>query len=438
MAPLLQSRHVGDVDALVLEHRRLARHLAQRYVRNGEQRDDLEQAAYLGLVKAARRFEPERGVAFTTFAVPTVLGELRRFCRDTRWAAHVPRAIQERVQALRRVEDEFVLDHGRSPNVAEAAEALGWSPEDVLEAREAVGCLSQHSLNTPMRSADGTIGEEIECIGGDDTGFAAVEQRDELQHALAQLPARERHALRLRGEGEYSTPEIARHMGVSTPQAARLVGQAIRHLRTALDGDDVAEAPRTERCVRLAEADPDLFTGVGRNDRHAAVARREQLAPGEWCGPGPEGFGLLVLAGALLRTVTIDDHRRAELIGPGDVVRYAEGEGEITWRAIAPVQLAVLDDSLCRWPSVVEALLRRASERSDARAVQLAITDRRRAADRVIAFFHVLAERWGSRVQDGIVVSIPLTHDVHRIDRRRPPADRHRDSATAGGRAAAA
>ncbi len=412
MAPLLQSLPAGDVEALVLEHQRLARHLAQRYVRNGDQREDLEQAAYLGLVKAARRFDPERGIAFTTFAVPTVLGELRRFCRDTRWAVHVPRAVQEHVQALRKVEDEFALAHGRSPSVAEAAETLGWSHEDVLEAREAVGCLSQHSLNAPMQSADGTIGEEIECIGDDDTGFAAVEQRDELQRALAQLSARERQVLRLRGEGGCSTPEIARRMALSTPQAGRLVAQAISHLRAALDGESLTSRQRAGRFVRLADADPDLFAGVERSARRAAVARRERLAPGEWRGPRTEGLGLLVLTGALLRTVTIDDHPRAELIGPGDVVRDAEGERDAAWRAVAPVELAVLEDSLCRWPSVVEALLRRESERSHALAVQLAITDLRRAEDRVLAFFHVLAERWGTRVPGGIVVSVPLTHEM--------------------------
>jgi RNA polymerase sigma-B factor len=412
MAPLPQHPGGGDVEALVLDHRRLARRLAQRYVRNGDQREDLEQAAYLGLVKAARRFDPERGVAFTTFAVPTVLGELRRFCRDTRWAVHVPRAIQEHVQAFRKVEDELLLVHGRSPSVAEMAEALGWSQEDVLDAREAAGCLAPQSLNAPMRSADDTIGEAIECIGDDDRGFAAVEQRDELHCALALLSARERRAVQLRGEGGCSTPEIARHLGISTPQAARLVAHSIRRLRDAFDEIATTGATQPERFVRLADADPDLFAGVDHRARRGAVARRERLAPGEWPGPRAEGLGMLVLSGALLRMVTVDDRPHAELIGPGDVIRDADGERDAHWRAVTTVDLAVLEDSLCRWPPVVEALLRRASDRSHALAVQLAITDLRRAEDRVLAFFRVLADRWGTRVSDGIVVSMPLTHDM--------------------------
>ena len=107
----------ADADELVLRHRRLARHLAHRFARGGEPREDLEQVAYLGLVKAARRFDAERGVAFSTFAMPTVLGELRRFCRDTRWAVHVPRSIQEDVQALRRLEDTHQIEHGRNESL---------------------------------------------------------------------------------------------------------------------------------------------------------------------------------------------------------------------------------------------------------------------------------------------------------------------------------
>ena len=125
MAP---SHATHDLETLVLEHRRLARHLAQRYARSGEQREDLEQVAYLGLVKAARRFDPDRGVAFTTFAVPTILGELRRFCRDTRWAVHVPRPVQEHVQALRRIEDAHQPHTGRSPSAARSGRRRSAGP----------------------------------------------------------------------------------------------------------------------------------------------------------------------------------------------------------------------------------------------------------------------------------------------------------------------
>ncbi len=406
-----------DFDTLVLAHQRLARRLAQRYARSAEQREDLEQVAYLGLVKAARRYDPDRGVAFTTYALPTILGELRRFCRDTRWAVHVPRLMQERVQALRRVEDAHLAAHGSAVNTAEAATKLKWSEEDVLEARMAAGCLSAQSLNATLRTADGTVGEVIECIGDEDSGFDDADRRDELQRALSRLTHGERRAIRLRGEAGCSTPEIARSMGLSSPQASRLVSRAVRRLRAALDGDALTLAPREDPFVRLADADPDLFAGVPADARPATVARRMALPVGRWRGPVEERvLGLLVLDGALLRTVTLDGKPRAELIGPGDLIRRDEYSGslpaESSWRVVQPAELAVLSESLCRWPSVVDALLRRAANRTHALAVQLAIGDLRRAEDRLLGLFGALADRWGRRVPDGIVISVPLTHEM--------------------------
>jgi RNA polymerase sigma-B factor len=420
MAPLPQTS-----DALVLRHQRLARHLAQRYVRTPEQREDLEQAAYLGLVKAARRYDPERGVPFISYAMPTILGELRRYCRDTRWAVHVPRAVQEQVQTLRRTEDALQMGTGRFPSVGEAAKALGWSPEKVLDARTAAGGLSAQSLNASVRSADGNIGEAIESLGAEDTGFADAERRDELQSALSRLTRRERRALQLRGEAGCSTPEIARRMGLSTPQASRLVGRAVSRLRAALNGDAVVCAQRHEPYVHLCDADPELFGGLDARERavarRAAVARRVALPEGPWPGPRPAGAapGLLVLDGILLRSVALDGKPRAELIGPGDLIRDDDDERglmEPSWRVVAPADVAVLDrsvlETLCQWPSVIDALLRRATDRSRALAVQLAIADLRRADERLLGLFRALADRWGRRVPQGVAISVPLTHDM--------------------------
>ena len=176
-------------------------------------------------------------MAFTTYAIPTILGELRRFCRDTRWAAHVPRSTQERVQALRRAEDDHFARQGRSPRPTEAASTLHWSVEEVIEARMAAGCLNPRSLNEPLRWTDGTPGEAIGLVGGEDSGFADADRRDELERALSRLTHQERRALRLRGEAGWSTPEIARLMRLSTPQAARLVRRALHARRVALRGD---------------------------------------------------------------------------------------------------------------------------------------------------------------------------------------------------------
>jgi RNA polymerase sigma-B factor len=183
------------VEALILRHRPLACHLAQRYVRATDQREDLEQVAYLGLVKAAQRFDPGRGTAFTSFAVPTILGELRRHCRDTRWAWHVPRPVQERVQALRRLEDQWRSRTGRPPSAGQAAEALGCTPEEILDARLAAATLAPESLNAPVRSADGTIGEALERLPVEERGFEAAERRETLGRALAGLDERARRAL---------------------------------------------------------------------------------------------------------------------------------------------------------------------------------------------------------------------------------------------------
>jgi RNA polymerase sigma-B factor len=390
-----------ECEVLVLDHRRLARRLAQRYVRHGEPREDLEQVAYLGLVKAARRFDPDRGVAFTTFAMPTILGELRRFCRDTRWSAHVPRAMQERVQALRRVED---AQAGRAPSAAEAADLLGWSEEEVLETRLAAASLSPQSLDAEL-SRDGSEAL-LEALGREDSGFESTERRDELWRALAELTPREQLVLRLRGEGDCSTPQIARHLGLSPSQASRLVTRATTRLRELLAGEP-AGAP--EPMVRLVQADPELFADLDAaalaQARSHLVARRLAVEPGVWDGSG-DGR-LLVVRGTLLRQVT---PVRAELLGPGDVIQGS------AWQVLEPTEFACLDrrimHALSAWPSAMEALLGRMSRRSDALAAQLAITDQRRVDDRLLSLFQLLGERWGTRTPRGIAIPVPLTHDT--------------------------
>jgi RNA polymerase sigma-B factor len=240
MAPLPRTSARDGVEELVLRHRSLARHLAQRYVRATDQREDLEQVACLGLVKAAQRFDAGRGTAFTAFAVPTILGELRRHCRDTRWAWHVPRPVQERVQALRRLEDEWRSRSGRAPSAREAAEALDCTPEEIIDARLAAATLAPESLNAPVRSADGTLGEALDRLPHEERGFEAAERRETLARALAGLDERARRALRLRAEAELTTAEIAGCLGLSPSQAGRLVARGLRQLRAELEA---AEGP---------------------------------------------------------------------------------------------------------------------------------------------------------------------------------------------------
>jgi RNA polymerase sigma-B factor len=254
MAPLPALSARNGVEELVLRHRPLARHLAQRYVRATDQREDLEQVACLGLVKAAQRFDPDRGTAFTTFAVPTILGELRRHCRDTRWAWHVPRRVQERVQALRRLEDEWQSRRGRPPSASDAARALGCAEEDIIDARLAAATLAPDSLNAGTRSADGVIGETIDRLGREDRGFEAAERRDTLSRALARLDDRGRRALRLRAEANLTTPEIAACMGLSPSQAGRLVAKSLQRLRAALDEEEQLPPRVASRSVAVRAA----------------------------------------------------------------------------------------------------------------------------------------------------------------------------------------
>ena len=410
------------VEALVLRYRPLARKLAQRYVRTPDQREDLEQVACLGLVKAASRFDPSRGTAFSAFAMPTILGELRRHCRDTRWALHVPRPIQERVQAVRRLEDAHATRHGHAPTAPEAASALGCSEEDVLEARMAAACLAPASLDAPAQAADGSLVELIDGVGEPDRGYEDAERREFVGRALDGLPTRARIAVRLRVEYDLTMPEIAEHLGLSAPQAGRLVRGALYAMRRAIDGpaEPVRGTATRIGSVRLAEADPELFADLQPDERaeasHQAVARRLELAPEPWdpadASTNPEGrLGLLLCSGALLRTV---DHR-SEIVGPGDLIRPWE-YADASWDALTLTELAVLDENaahaLCRWPTVITQLLGRTTRRSHALALQLAMSEVRRIDERLLSLFDTLAARWGRRELDGVAIPLALTHEM--------------------------
>ena len=143
------------IHALVLAHRPLARRLARRYARGDRDLlEDLEQVAAVGLLQAARRFDPSRGTAFSTFAIPTVLGELRRYFRSTRWSAHVPRRLQEAYLEARDAEAQLMAQDGRVPSASRLAERLGWCVEGLLEVRYAAAALAPVSLDAPPTNVD--------------------------------------------------------------------------------------------------------------------------------------------------------------------------------------------------------------------------------------------------------------------------------------------
>jgi RNA polymerase sigma-B factor len=218
---------------MVTRHLSLARHLALRYSDGAEPLDDLVQVASLGLVKAVDRFDPSRGVAFTTFAVPTILGELRRHFRDRGWAIHVPRDLKD---ASVRVNAALANRAGRSTTPAQLAEATGLSLETVLEALEVAGARRTLSLDAPVGEEDdsgATLGDQL---GGVDEQLARARDRATLAQLSGTLDARDREILRLRFEEDLTQSEIGARIGVSQMQVSRLIRSALERMRAAADG----------------------------------------------------------------------------------------------------------------------------------------------------------------------------------------------------------
>jgi RNA polymerase sigma-B factor len=218
--------------ALVARFMPLARSLARRYERSSESLDDLLQVASLGLLKAIDRFDPARGNAFVSFAVPTILGELRRYFRDCCWDVHVPRGTQERTLKLEEAQRRLTLDHGRAPSVAELSQYLEIDSEQVLDAMAASQAYGALSLDAPRSSMTGEPATTYaELLGDTDEGYELVEDRVTIRRALEHIPARERTVLQLRFVEDLTQSEIAERIGVSQMQVSRLLRHALEQLR---------------------------------------------------------------------------------------------------------------------------------------------------------------------------------------------------------------
>jgi RNA polymerase sigma-B factor len=232
----------GDVaarDTLVERFMPLARSLARRYDRSSEPFDDLVQVACLGLVKAVDRFDVERGHAFASFAVPTILGELKRYFRDSGWAVHVPRGPQERALKVEEAQQRLTLRSGRAPTVSEIAEYLEMSIEDVLGALQAGQAYDALSLDAPRPSHDGDSEPYGESLGEEDDRFELIDADVTVAEALRHLPQRERRVLQLRFVEDLTQTEIAKRVGVSQMQVSRLLRRALEQLREITDADAV-------------------------------------------------------------------------------------------------------------------------------------------------------------------------------------------------------
>ncbi len=236
---LVRYHEEGDLDAreeLVLRFMPLARQLASRYRHSGEALDDLVQVACVGLLKAVDRYDPERGSGFARYAVPTMLGELKRHFRDKGWALRVPRATQELTLKVSDALGSLPAKLGRSPRPRDVAEAIGVSVEEVLEAMEAATAYDTSSLDAPRPGAgddeDWTHGD---ALGDEDHGYELVEVGEALRGTLDALPARERLILRLRFERDMTQAEIAECVGVSQMHVSRLLRRSLDRLSAVSD-----------------------------------------------------------------------------------------------------------------------------------------------------------------------------------------------------------
>jgi len=221
-------------EALVQRFLPLARQLARRYQRGGEPLDDLIQVASLGLLKAIDRFEPSRDTAFSSFAVPTILGELKRHFRDRGWSVRVPRDLQELSVRVDRVAEEMSCDLGRAPTPTEIAANIGISTEQVLEAREAAGAYRAISLDRPRDDDEDGDGMS-ETMGVEDPGFRLAEDAATVERLMGVLGEREREVLRLRFAEDLTQSEIGARVGVSQMHVSRLIRQAVARLREAAE-----------------------------------------------------------------------------------------------------------------------------------------------------------------------------------------------------------
>jgi RNA polymerase sigma-B factor len=209
----------------------LARSLAMRFSHSGESVDDLVQVAALGLVKAIDRFDPTRGFAFTSFATPTILGELRRHLRDTAWALRVPRELQERALQVSKSAGELTGTLGRPPTANEISDATGISLEDVVEARAAGTARHAVSIFRPLN--EGEDEPLADVLGEDDPAFGAAEDAMTSERLLSALPHREREILRLRYQEELTQWQIGERVGCSQMHVSRLIRQSLDRLREA-------------------------------------------------------------------------------------------------------------------------------------------------------------------------------------------------------------
>jgi RNA polymerase sigma-B factor len=225
-------------EALVEQYMPLARSLARRYDRSSEPYEDLLQVAALGLLKAIDRFDPTRGPSFASFAIPTILGEMRRYFRDSGWSLHVPRGDKERALKVRDAQESFANTHGHAPTVSQLAQFLELEQEQVIDALLAIQAYEALSLDAPRPGAEDDAITYGDAVGEDDDRYELVELDVTVVAVLDQIPLRERQILRMRFIDGLTQTQIAERVGVSQMQVSRLLRRSLDQLRALTSADE--------------------------------------------------------------------------------------------------------------------------------------------------------------------------------------------------------
>lgn len=233
-----RSGAVAVRNELVVRHTGVAEALARRFANRGEPLEDLEQVAQFALIRAVERFDPQRGIPFIGFAVPTILGELKRHFRDRTWSGTVQRSIKELLPRVRAASEELEADSGRSPTPEQIAEHLGAAVDEVLEALEAGRSYRAGSLSTPGPSGGDTVGDRLPS---DDRSIGMTVDRMLISELLEQLPERERRIVTLRFFGEMSQDAIAAEVGISQMHVSRLLRRSLERLSELARADEALD-----------------------------------------------------------------------------------------------------------------------------------------------------------------------------------------------------
>lgn len=248
-AELLHRYHrLGDHGArqqLVERMVPLVRHIARRYADRGEPLEDLVQVGCVGLINSIDRFDPDRGVRLSTFAAPTIAGEIKRYFRDRAWSVRIPRDLQELSAKLSKATERLATELGRSPSIAELAQAVERTEEDVLEALQGAQSYSAASLDEPL----GEDRTALDVLGGEDEGYDQADRRLMVLDGLGALAEREREIVRLRFFEGLTQREIADRVGVSQMHVSRLLRRSLAEMREQLESGDEELAPRRLRAA---------------------------------------------------------------------------------------------------------------------------------------------------------------------------------------------